>query len=65
MILLAVNVLPLQQIDHKFLESGDTQMEVDTMHAAIERTSRAANIFVPHDWQTIASVAKKTGKPYR
>jgi len=65
MMLAAVNCLPFEQIDHKFLESGHTQMEVDSMHAVIERTSHSAEIFVPRDWVTIASVAKVTGQPYR
>jgi hypothetical protein len=65
MMLAAVNCLPLEHIDHTFLESGHTQMEVDSMHAVIERSSHSAEIFVPRDWVTIASVAKTTGKPYR
>jgi hypothetical protein len=64
MMMAAVNVLPIKQIDHKFLESGHSQMEVDSMHATIERASHSAYIFVPRDWVTIASVVKKEGETY-
>jgi hypothetical protein len=64
MMLAAVELLSIQEINHKFLEPGHTQMEVDSMHSCIERASKAANIYVPHDWSTVASLAKKTGKPY-
>jgi len=64
MMLVAVNVLPIKLIDHKFLECGHTQMEVDSMHATIERASHSAEIYVPRDWVTIASIAKKEGKAY-
>lgn len=59
MMLTAVKLLPLKQIDHKFLEPGHTQMEVDSMHSCIERAAKAANIYTPHDWVTVASLAKK------
>lgn len=65
MMLAAVNCLPLEQIDHKFPQSGHTEMEVDCMHAVVERKSHSAEIFVPRDWVTIASVAKTSGQPYR
>ena len=35
------------------------------MHAVIQRASHSAEIFVPRDWVTIASVAKVIGQPYR
>ena len=64
MMLAGVKILPIQQIDHKFLESGHTQMEVDSMHACIERASKAVEVYLPRDWALIAATARKTGKPY-
>ena len=37
MMLAAVKILPMKQIDHKFLESAHTQMQVDSMHACMHR----------------------------
>jgi len=43
MMLAAVHVFkPIKQNDHKYLETGHTQMEVDSMHATIERASHSA-----------------------
>jgi len=64
MMLAAVKVLPIEQIDHKFLETGHTQMEVDSMHACIKRASKAVEVYLPRDWALIAATARKTGKPY-
>ena len=55
----------MKQIDFKFLESGHTQMEVDSMHATIERAASSVDIFVPRDWCIIAATAKKNGAPYQ
>jgi hypothetical protein len=64
MLLSAVKCLHIQTIDLKFLESGHTQMEVDAMHATIERVSKSVDIFIPRDWQLIAATARRDGKPY-
>lgn len=53
---LAVNI--------KFLESGHTNMECDSMHATIEQASKRAKICVPEDWSNVIRMAKKSGKPY-
>lgn len=50
-------------IDHKFLESGHTYMEVDSMHAACEHAKRYTNIYVPSQWDTILQMARRT-QPY-
>jgi hypothetical protein len=64
MILSAVKCLPFLKIELKFLESGHTQMEVDSMHATIERASKTVDVFIPRDWQVIASTARRNRKPY-
>ena len=50
-------------IDHKFLESGHTHMEVDSMHAAIEFAKKKTQIFVPSQWDTVIQMARRRN-PY-
>ena len=64
MMMYAVELYSMKQIDHIFLESGHTQMEVDSMHACIEKASRCVDVIVPKDWGIVAALAKKTGQPY-
>ena len=39
----------LEQIDHMFMVSGHSHMEVDSMHARIENKSDTLNIYVPNE----------------
>lgn len=50
-------------IEQKFLESGHTQMECDSMHAAIEHAKRRTAIYIPSQWDTVVHMARKK-KPY-
>lgn len=50
-------------IDQKYLEAGHTQMECDSMHAAIEYAKRKTNVFIPSQWDTIIHMARRTN-PY-
>ena len=52
----------LEQIDHMFMVSGHSHMEVDSMHSRIEKKSDTLNIFVPFEWAVVASIARKN--PY-
>ncbi|KAH9637557.1 hypothetical protein HF086_009621 [Spodoptera exigua] len=55
----------VQKIDHlniieqKFLESGHTHMEVDSMHAAIEAASKNKTINSVSEWKNIFTAARK------
>ena len=49
----------IKVIDHKFLESGHTQMECDIMHYAIEFAKRKTEIFVPQQWATVVPMARR------
>lgn len=51
-------------INIKFMESGHTNMECDSMHACIENASKLAKICVPDDWKNVITMAKRTGTPY-
>ncbi|XP_047986390.1 uncharacterized protein LOC125226450 isoform X2 [Leguminivora glycinivorella] len=52
----------LQIIEQKFLESGHSHMEVDSMHAAIEHASKNLSINSVSDWKNVFkfSRTKKT-----
>lgn len=48
------------QIQHTFMESGHSMMEVDSMHSAIENAKRNVPIYTVQDWLTIFQVARST-----
>ena len=50
-------------IDHKFLESGHTHMECDSMHSAIEFAKKKTAIYVPTQWDTVMHMARRKN-PY-
>lgn len=50
-------------IEIKFLESGHTQMEVDSMHSAIEGAKRNIPVYSPEEWPTIIATACRNN-PY-
>lgn len=60
----------IHKIEHKFLESGHTMIEVDSMHSAIENAKRNVPVFSVHDWITLFKTARsnrnrnKNKKPY-
>ena len=45
-------------IQQKFLEHGNTQMEVDSAHLLIERKTKIVNIYVPADHVNIMKTAR-------
>ena len=53
----------LQKINHKFLESGHSQMECDSIHSTIETAKKKTSVFMPSQWNTVISLARR-GKPY-
>ena len=53
-----------QIISHKFLESGHSTMESDSIHAAIETAKKNTRIYVPSQWDTVIAMARKKN-PYR
>ncbi|XP_030842966.1 uncharacterized protein LOC105442032 isoform X2 [Strongylocentrotus purpuratus] len=62
-LLYVVRTSSLSVIEQKFLESGHTQMEVDSMHSAIETVKKKVPVYHPDQWATIASLARRN-KPY-
>lgn len=60
----------LEVIEQKFLESGHTMMEVDSMHSAIECERKRTSIFSMNDWKNVAKRARsirhrKDAPPYQ
>ena len=51
--------MSIKIIDHKFLESGHSQMEVDSIHAAIETAKKSISVYMPRDWQTVCQLARR------
>lgn len=50
-------------IDLKFMESGHSMMEVDSMHAAIETKKKYQKIYNTHEWGIVCTAAR-SNKPY-
>ena len=53
----------LQILEQKFLVSRHTQMECDSMHAAIEHAKKGTSIYHPDQWDTVVHMARRN-KPY-
>ena len=49
----------IQQIDHKFFETGHSQMECDSTYSVIEKATKKAAIYVPLEWVTAGKLARK------
>ena len=63
MCLRAVTTSRLESIEQIFMESGHSQMEVDSVHSTIENASRNQNIYAPTDYYSIVKLARRH-KPY-
>lgn len=55
----------LKCIEHKFLESGHSHMEVDSMHSSIESAQKHANIYSITEWLNVFRRARSSGKGKR
>lgn len=64
MFIYAVQALQFEVIDQKFLISGHSQMECDSMHARIETAAKNVPVYLPHGWATIAKNAKQNNPKY-
>ncbi|KAL0832203.1 hypothetical protein ABMA28_001657 [Loxostege sticticalis] len=54
------NIEHLKQIEHKFLESGHSYMEVDSMHSSIESAKKNCEIYCMPDYVSIFKRARGT-----
>ena len=64
MCLYTVVNLPIQKISHYFFERGHSQMEGDSVHARIERSTAHIPIYAPDEWLTAVRMAKITQPTY-
>ncbi|XP_072375619.1 uncharacterized protein [Diabrotica undecimpunctata] len=56
----------LNIVQHNFLESGHSYMEVDSMHSAIENAKKNVPVYTMHDWLNIFRLARsKRGRNKR
>nr|CAH7761196.1 unnamed protein product [Callosobruchus chinensis] len=67
--LFLVQTTRLTVIEHKFLESGHSYMEVDSMHSAIEHQQKFVPVYTVQDWINVFHLArsqrkKKNAPPY-
>ena len=53
-----VKETPIEQIYHIFMVSGHSHMEVDSVHSIIDKKSETLQVYVPVQWETIASIAR-------
>lgn len=66
MMIMALNRHPtLQQIDVRYLESGHTYLECDSMHATIERRLKKRKVYTPEQMEIIFQDARITPCPYK
>ena len=63
-LLYMVRTSSISVIEQKILESGHTQMEVDSMHSCIEQAKKKTTVFHPDQWSTVASLAIRK-RPYK
>ena len=60
----AVGTIPnISVVDQKFLETGHSQMECDSIHSAVERPKKSTSVFLPSHWDTVIRMARRK-KPY-
>lgn len=56
----AVNRIPhIQSITHKYLVTGHTQMECDSMHSAIATAKKNTAIYTPSGWDIVLRMARR------
>ena len=59
----SVQSLPVEEITLNFLETGHTQMECDSMHAAIEHSKKNVRVYSKREWFYVIHLARRR-KPY-
>lgn len=60
-LLYTVTTLNIDNIHHVFFEPGHSFMEVDSVHARIEKCGQKLNIYDPSGWYTVVKMASKNG----
>lgn len=59
-----VKTTHIEQVDLKYMESGHSYLEVDSMHSTIERNKRHQKIYTQRELELVISTARKSPSPY-
>lgn len=59
------NINHLKTFDLKFMESGHSHLEVDSMHATIERIRKHRKIYTPNEYALLIGLARRNPGPYK
>ena len=62
--LAAVQASHVTCIDLKYMESGHSYLEADSMHSTIESAKRYQKIYTTREWEILIAGARKNPKPY-
>ncbi|KAF6212705.1 hypothetical protein GE061_013231 [Apolygus lucorum] len=54
----------LQVVDHKFFETGHTEMECDSIHSKIESASKNIPVYVPEGWAQVIRGCRRNPRPF-
>ncbi|CAG9826571.1 unnamed protein product [Diabrotica balteata] len=54
----------LKVIDHKFFETGHTEMECDSIHSKIEKKAKYVPVYTPEGWAQLIRDARITPSPF-
>lgn len=54
----------LEIINHKYFETGHTEMECDSIHSKIERCAKFIPVYVPDGWSQVIRTARKNPAPF-
>lgn len=60
----ATRTTQMETIDLKYMESGHSYLEADSMHSTIERAKRHQKIYTTREWEILIAGSKKSGDPY-
>lgn len=54
----------LQVIDHRFFETGHSEMECDSIHSKIERKAKYVPVYTPDGWAQLIRGARVSPEPF-
>ena len=60
----ATQKVPLVNINHKYFESGRSQMEVNSEHFTKERATKYSDMNIPSEWYIAVCLSKRTQLKY-
>ena len=64
MYLHAIQKVPLININHKYFESGQSQIEFKSVHFTKDRATKYLDMNIPSNWYTAVRLSKRTQLKY-